>query len=1065
MKEKNRLKIVMRYLMLWFLFISVTIGAYAQKTVTGVVKDEGGLPLPGVAVLVQGTSTGTVTGIDGDFSLSGVNNDNTLVFTFVGMEQQEVKVGDQSDFNITMNTSTIGLDEVIAIGYGTQKKANLTGSVGVVSGDVLENRPISSVAQGLQGVIPNFNINIRNGDPNRTADFNIRGMESINGGSPLILIDGVPGNMDKLNPNDIESITVLKDAAAAAVYGARAAFGVVLVETKKGKQGKVNVTLATEQSATVPISLIDPLTDPYEAALAWNIANERTKGTPKYDDDYLEGFLRWRDNPIPANEWGVYDGTLRKYSYTDYKGMTVAKWSLQQKYDMSISGASDNASYYVSFGYLDKEGWANLPRDKNYMYKRYNVLMKTDFKINDWLTLDEQVSWSSEHNDQPHFYNWDVNINTLARVAPNQMVTFPDLPYYLVEGDHDDYARYIGKHFLGLNAIPYWEDGGRDVDDKQRLLLKQGITITPLKGLRLRGDFSYSTYHREKQEVASKIEGIQDADLANLIISNGFSGNDWIGNYDYYDQYYVMNAYAEYTFDSNVDHYFKAMVGFNQEWGRNTYVGAEANTLITPLITDLNATTGTQQTFGSKSHVSLRGIFYRLNYSYKDRYLFEANGRYDGSSRFPSKDRFGFFPSVSLGWRISNESFMASASNWLDNLKIRASYGTLGNQLLYKEDKENIEYYPYIATMESGASPYMMSSAGRIPYVAAAGLVSPSLTWETVATQNIGFDLTTLNQRFDLSFDYFIRDTKNMLMGVEYPSLLGTSAPKSNAADLRNKGWEISATWRDRIGQDWMYSLSVVLGDAQAEITKYDNPSGSLSEYRVGQKIGEMWGYETEGIFQNEEEVAAHADQSTLGANWRPGDIMYKDRDGDGKITAGSYTIDDHGDGIIIGNSTPRYNFGITPDLQYKSWTLNVFFQGRLKRDYLPDNGSWNAFYPFNAGHIEKFYLTDSWSETNRDAYFAAPTLGPNTKKNIQPQSRYVQNAAYIRLKSLTLSYWVPENLVRKVGMSNAQVYIAGFNLWEASGMRKPLDPEQTETVKQEYYFNRAYSLGIKVTF
>lgn len=1059
MKNKNGIKKAFGFLMLCFFFVAFSFGAYAQKTVTGIVKDDGGIPLPGVSVVIKGTTTGTATGIDGDFSLSNVNSNTVLVFSFVGFEQQEILVGNQTAINVALEASSIGLEEVIAVGYGTQKKANLTGSVGVATAERLENRPIISAGQGLQGVIPNLNISIRNGDPTRSADFNVRGFESINGGSPLILVDGVPADMDKLNPNDIESITVLKDAAAAAVYGARAAFGVILVQTKRGKTGKMKVTLATEQTATVPIALIDPVNDPYDAAVAWNLASNRTNGNDRFDEDYMAGFLRWRENPTEENAWGVVDGTIRRYGYTDYKGMTIADWSPQQKYDMSISGATEDASYYVSFGFLDKEGWAELPRDKNYMYKRYNVLMKADFKINDWLTVDEQITWSAEHNDQPHFYNWDVNINTVARVNPNTTVTFPDLPYYLTPGDHDEYLPFIGKYWIkDLNALPYWEDGGRDTETEQRMLMKQGITITPVKGLRIRGDFSYSTYHRERQDVASKIDMVAGSDLTNIKFENGFSGNDWIQNYSNYNQYYVANAYAEYTYEELEDHYIKAMVGFNQEWGRNTYVGAMANTLITPLITDLNATTGTQQAFGSRSHVSLRGIFYRLNYSYKNRYLLEANGRYDGTSRFPKDDRFGFFPSVSVGWRISNESFMRGASSWLDNLKLRASYGTLGNQLL------GSNYYPYIATMGSNTSPYMMSGAGRIPTVSAAGLVSPSLTWETVETRNIGLDITTLNQRLDVSFDAYTRDTKNMLMDVEYPSLLGTSAPKSNAADLRTVGWELAATWRDRIGQDWAYRLQLGLSDNQAEITDYDNPTGALSEYYIGQKLGEIWGYETEGIFQTDEAIAQHADQSKIGSNWRAGDIMYKDLNGDGQISSGSNTLDDPGDRKVIGNNTARYSFGINPDVQYKNWTLNLFFQG-LFRDRLPGNGNWNAFYPFNAGHIEKFYLTDTWSPDNPDAYFAAPHVSTNDKKNIHPQSRYVQNAAYVRLKNITLNYNLPESLVSKAGMSRAQIYISGMNLWEYTGMRPPLDPESTATETQEYYFNRAYTVGVKVTF
>lgn len=1056
MKNKNGIKKAASIAMLCFFLLTASMGAYAQKTVSGTVVDEGGLPLPGVSVIIQGTTTGTMTNTDGEFSLSSVPEEATLVFSFVGMETQEVAVGSQTTFNISMNTSTIGLEEVIAVGYGTQKKANLTGSVATVSAERLENRPIQSVGQGLQGVIPNLNISFDTGDPSDNPNFNVRGYESINGGDPLILVDGVPMNPDNLNPNDVKSVTVLKDAAAGAIYGARAAFGVILVETKSGRKGDIQVSLGTEQMIDIPIALIEPIEDPLLAAQAWNTAYSRTFGNPRYDDAWMEGFQRYHDNPTPENQYEVYEGVLRNYAYIDYKDMTIADYIPQQKYDMQVSGGSENASFYVSFGYLNKSGWEK-PKDYDTEYTRYNVLMKTDFKVNDWLSLDEQITWNSEYNDEPHFYNWDVNINSVARRDPNDMVTFPDLDYYLEPGDHDDFLPYIGKYFGSLNYLPYLEDGGRDTDTQQDLFLKQGITLTPFRGMRIRGDFSYSTYHRERQDVASKLEAIGTTDLTNLYFDNGFSGNDWIRNRSWYNQDYVLNVYGEYTYDQLEDHYIKAMVGFNQEWERNTYVYARNYELITPLITDLNATVGTQQADGSKSHVTLRGVFYRLNYQFRDKYLLEANGRYDGTSRFPKDSRFGFFPSVSVGWRISQEGFMANTRSWLDNLKLRLSYGELGNQLL------GSNRYPYIASMGIGMSPYLLEG-GRIPYVSPAGLVSPSLTWETVATKNIGLDITTLNQRLDVSFDYYHRDTKDMLMNVEYPDILGTGAPDANAADLKTKGWELAVNWRDRIGQDWSYGIQLALSDNQSEITKYENPTGALSEYYEGQKIGEIWGYVTEGIFQTDEEVAQHADQSQVGANWRAGDIKYKDLNGDGVIDRGNNTLDEPGDRKIIGNRTARYSFGISPDVKYKNWSLNIFFQG-LFRDHLPGNGNWQAFYPFNAGHVESWYLDETWSEDNPDAYFAAPHRSTSDKKNIQPQSRYVQNAAYIRLKNLRLSYNLPKSVLQSVNMSRAQIYVAGQNLWEATGMHKPLDPEQLDTNTQEYYFMRTVAVGVKVTF
>lgn len=1066
MKNKNGIKKATRLLMLCFFFVAVSFGAYAQKTVTGKVIDEGGLPLPGVSVIIKGTTTGTVTGIDGDFSLANVSNNATLVFSFVGMTPQEVQVGTQTTIDIKMLAEAIGLDEVVAIGYGTQKKANLTGAVGLATEERLENRPIVSAGQGLQGVIPNLNITFQNGDPTTSANFNVRGFESINGGSPLILVDGVPMDLERLNPSDIASVTVLKDAAAGAIYGARAAFGVILVETKKGKSGKMNVTLSTEQSLSKPIYLVDPVEDPYLFVTEWNKATMRTSGAPSYDDNYVEGTKKWSENPTDENAWGIYNGQLRFYGFNDYHNQLITDFAPQDKYDMTISGATDKATYYVSFGYLSKDGYIKN-KEKNEKYERYNVLMKADFKINNWLTLEEKVIFNSQVSDKPHFYNWDVNINTSARKNPIQPNYFPDLPYYLEPGDHDKFAQYIGMGFGSVSWFPYLEQGGRETFTTNDTWFTQGVTLDPVKGLRIKGDFSYRTYWRERQDVQSKVEVLRTQDLtqANLI-DNGFSADDWILNQINRSQYYAFNTYAEYTVDQLTDHYIKAMVGFNQEWGLNSTVTAQARQLVTPLITDLNATVGPQNTSGGKNHLSLRGIFYRLNYSFRDKYLLEANGRYDGTSRFPTDSRFGFFPSVSLGWRVSKENFMAGTSTWLDNLKLRASYGELGNQQLNS-------YYPYIATMGIGQSTYIMSGSNKTPYVSPAGLVSNNLTWETVVSKNVGIDLTMLKQRLDFSFDYYSRDTKDMLTNVTYPDLLGTSAPDANAADLRTQGWELSATWHDNIGKDWRYGINLALSDNEAKITKYDNPTGSLNEFYEGQVLGEIWGYVTEGIFQEDSEVAAHANQARLGANWRAGDIKYKDLNGDGAITPGSNTLADPGDRQIIGYSNPHFSYGINPDLSYKNWTLNIFFQG-LFRDYLPENGNWKAFYPYNAGHMEKYYITESWTEDNRDAYFAAATIGTNTKKNIQPQSRYVQNAAYIRLKNLTLNYNLPTELVSKIGLSSASVYFAGQNLWEYTKLHKPIDPEveynnntglERNDLTQEYYFQRTYSLGIKVSF
>jgi TonB-linked SusC/RagA family outer membrane protein len=957
------------------------------------------------------------------------------------------------------------LSEIVVVGYGTQEKVNLTGAVGVTDGEVLQNRPIANVGEGLQGVVPNLNVDIRNGDPSQPIDFNIRGYESINGGQPLVLVDGVPMDLNKINPNDIESISVLKDASAAAVYGARAAFGVILVTTKRGEGEKISVTFGSEFAWAKPIMFIDPISDPYQFVLARNQANIRTNGAPAFDQDMIDGTKAWSENPTQENAWKVYNGGLRFYGFNNYQERLLTDFAPQQKYDMSVSGASERASFYMSFGHLNKDGYLKNS-EKNENFKRYNVLLKGDFKVNEWLNLDSRALVTREQSDKPHFYNWDVNINTTARVDPLNPITFPDLPYYITPGDRADFEPYIGMHFSSVNFLPYLEQGGRETWDRNDIVLTQGATISPLKGWNIRGEFSANFRNRNYQDVASKVQVLENRDLAGgLIIGNGFSGNDWINNVANFDQYYVINAYTDYTIDNNNGHYLKGMVGFNQEWGRFQYVRAQAYSLITPSIPDINATTGAQEAYGGKEDTALRGAFFRLNYIFRDRYLVEVNGRYDGTSRFPEDDRFGFFPSFSVGWRISEEGFMAGTRSWLDNLKVRASYGELGNQLLFESNGTTPIYYPAIATMGSGNSAYMMRAGARSPYVSAPGLVSPTLTWETVVTQNLGLDVTMLGSRLDVSFDLYTRDTKDMLTDVEFPNILGTSAPKQNSADLRTKGWELSATWRNRINSDWNYSVTLALSDNTAEITKYDNPTGALSEYRVGQTIGERWGYETVGIFQSQDEVDAAPDQSFIGANWREGDIQYADLNGDGVINSGNNTLDDPGDRKIIAIEAPRGNYGLTANVGWKNLSLNIFFQGVMQHEFWPPDGNWNAFYPFNAGNVEWYFLTDTWSEENPDAYFAAPHISTNTKQNIQPQSRYVQQGAYIRLKNLTLAYNLPESWASKVKMTNAQIYFAGMNMWEAANMRKPLDPEVRPTLTQEYYKQRTYSVGVRVSF
>ncbi len=1055
------------------------------QVVSGSVKTTNGEVLIGVNVMVKGTTRGTVTDVDGTYKLGDLQGDDILHFSSVGYQSQEIKVGSRTILEIRMSADATLLNEVVVVGYGTQRKINLTGAVGVAKGAVFENRPITNIAEGLQGVIPNLNIMVPSSDPaDDRVDFNIRGYESINGGEPLILVDGIPMDLNRINPNDIESISVLKDAAAAAIYGGRAAFGVILVQTKSGSSEKINLTASAEFAWAKPILLRDPLNDPHQHLLAMNQAIHRNTGSNWWDQDYLEGTQRWVEDPSERNAWGVYKGELRYYGADNYYDALMADFAPQQRYNFDVSGSAEKASYYVSFGYLNKDGYLKND-DWNQKFKRYNALMKGEFSITHWLSLDSRLLFSSEKSDKPHPYQ-DSGINRILRSSTLDAITFPDLPFYVAPGDREQFEPYIGMYIGATNPFPYLEYGGRDKWTRNDLLLSQGITLRPTNGLNIRGEFSYNPRFFNGEEVQSKVYMVTSNDLlSNNLVTSGNSEDDWIRNWSDQEQYFVINAYADYTLEPKSGHYLKGMIGFNQEWGIYQHVSAQASNLITPATPNLNTTVGHQQTSAGKEEVALRGYFFRINYSYKDRYLFETNGRYDGTSRFPKDDRWAFFPSFSLGWRLSNESFMHNTSAWLNNLKLRASYGELGNQLLYSINfpelwhrdlaamgqlgaqyrYANPVYYPYVPSMAVGTSPYMLSAGQGAPFVSAANLVSPSLTWETVSTLNFGLDFTLWN-KLDVSFDYYTRDTRDMLMHVTYPQILGADAAEENAADLQTKGWEIAATWRNRVNSDWNYQVTLAFSDNISEITRYDNPTGSLDEYYVGHIIGERWGFETAGLFQTAAQVAEAADQTTLANyNWRPGDIQYADLNWDGLINYGDNTLDDPGDQKIIAYESPRYNFGITGSAGWKNISLSVFFQGTLKYDYWPPVYSNRSFYPFRLNYVEPFYLTDSWSPENPDTYYSAPHhVGNGTSPNFLPQSRFVQDASYVRLKNLTLAYQLPTTISGKVGLENLQLYFSGENLWEYTKARYPLDPETRPISSHQNFKQRVYSIGIKVS-
>lgn len=1015
-----------------------------QSSIKGTVVDEKGEPLIGVSVMVEGTTTGVITDFDGNFVLEGDLGNAKLRFSYIGYITQTVSVGGKNQLSIVMKEDSKQLEEVVVVGYGTQKKANLSGSVASVGSDVLEGRPIVNAGQGLQGVIPNLNIELKSGDPSQSPTYNIRGNTSINGGGPLILVDGLPMDIDDLNPNDIKSVTVLKDAGAAAIYGARAAFGVILVETKSASEGKVRVKFGAELSLQQPIFNMEPLTDPYEYVLAFNQAKINNGATPTYNDDYIAAVKAFRDDPLNNPEYAIVDGQFQLYGFNNYRDKVLADVSPMQKYDLSVSGSGEKNKYYISFGFMDSDGFYNSDRNEN--YKRYNVIMKNDYQFNKWISADSKIVFNASRSDKVHTYSTDTSLQTFARVAPVRPIEVPLIP---------GYEQYEGMYFHSLNMLPIIEYGGRDILKQSTAWLSQGVTLTPFEGFKFRTDFSYQLASSRSDNDARKVLMCHHLTFVDEPLNYGKTADDFVQVVNNYNQYYVFNAFAEYAKNINL-HDFKVMIGYNQEWSYNTASTSKANSIITNGVLDLNATTGLQTVTGGKNQLALMGYFYRLNYSYNDRYLLELNGRYDGTSRFPKDSRFGFFPSFSAAWRLSNEKFMEKTRDFLDNLKIRASYGVLGNQAVSS-------YYPYISSMEVSTSKYQFDNSGYSTIIGVPGLVSPSLTWESVSTANLGLDFSILNQKLDISIDVYERRTKDMLMSVEYPSILGGTAPQENGADLRTRGWELAVKWRDHLGTDFNYDVTLSLSDYQAEITKYNNPTGKIDDYYVGKKLGEIWGYETQGIFQSDDEVSSAASQEDIFNKWTAGDIRYKDLDGDNKITQGARTLENHGDLKVIGNTTPRYSYGLNLNMNYKNFGVSMFFQGVMKRDYYPGTGKYQWFFPYMGENIEEYWLDECWSENNRDAYFPIPLF--QNDKNYKTQSRFLQNAAYCRLKNLVISYNLPSYMLRKVGIESARISLAGTNLLTFSKIHKPLDPEYIYSNNMEYPLMRTFSASLSVSF
>ncbi|WP_223151492.1 SusC/RagA family TonB-linked outer membrane protein [Chitinophaga varians] len=1022
-----------------------------DKHIKGKVVNAKGEPLPGVTVKVSGANAGAVTNAHGEYELNAPDN-ATLVFSFIGHIQQTVAVEGRTTVNITLQEDTQGLNEVVVVGYGSQKKGDLTGAVATLDGKKLESRPLVNLAQGLQGMVPNLNVNLNNGAPGKGATFNVRGNTSINGGGPLVLVDGVQMDPNLINPADVANVTVLKDAASAAIYGVRGAYGVILITTKKpGKDAPLRLNYSTSYTITRPtrmpkyLNSVDYIRMHREADRTGQLSGGNAASEPFTTEDSVRAAAYFKD---PANNLPVYvdPANPSKYRYvgnTDWIKELYPGWAPMMDHNVSISGGQGKTGYVASLGYFDQKG---LLKVANEDFKRYNASLKLNTEATSWLELNMKMMLNRTESNKPT----PASHGGLSSGWISGDLR-PIMPVYHPDG-----------HFSGqgsfTNIVALATLNGRTKETANDLWLTGGFVLKPVKNLRIVGDYTWNSYNLNNQQHYKEYQeyGANGILLGTFPWSKPSSVKESNNN----DYYMALNAYAEYSRQFG-QHFLKAMVGYNQEKKQVKGFNVKVKNLIDQTMPAINLNNDNSPLADGRQYSwALAGSFFRLNYDYANKYLLEVNGRYDGTSRFPANSRYVFLPSVSAGWRVSEEGFFKPLLDVVNDLKLRASYGTLGNQALNPDQNANTDIYPYIPTMPGGKVDYIFDDQKGV-YVGVPGLVSQHFTWEKVSTRNFGLDVTLLKNRLSATFDWYIRDTKDMLLnGYPLPGILGTSAPKVNTGEMRTKGWELGVNWRDKINDDLSYEVNLALSDYSATITRYDlNPTKTLGSntYYVGQKLDEIWGYVTDGFFQSDAE-AAGADQSNLwNGKWLAGDIRFKDLNGDKKITSGQNTAVDPGDRKVIGNKTPRYQFGLNLSVQYKNFDFNMLIQGVGKRDVMLDG---NTFWGFKSEwDVPMVYQLDYWTPETPNAYYPRQRFGGGG--NFQAQTKYLQHAAYARMKNLSIGYTLPATAMRAMRMQKLRVYVSAQNLFEVTRLHKAYDPEIFDA--KDYPLNRAISFGLQL--
>nr|WP_319572434.1 TonB-dependent receptor [uncultured Draconibacterium sp.] len=997
--------------------------AYQQSTLSGKVLDELGEPLPGVTVVVKGTTNGTVTDVNGMFKLQDLSPEDVLQFSFVGMQIQEILVGNQSSINVTMKVDAIGLEEVVAVGYGVQKKVNLTGSVAAVEATELANKPVPTTSQAIAGLVPGLSVVQNSGRPGAGASVKIRGTGTFSsaGNNPLVLIDGMAGGIDDVNPEDIENISFLKDAASASIYGNRAANGVILIQTKKGKEGKFTVTYNNSFGWQKPTELPEFLSS-WEYATFYNEAMRNMGNAEAYSAEEIQ---KYKNGSDPDN----------------YPNVNHLKWLLnsgsgfQHRHNLSIKGGNERVSQNFSVGYMKQNGMTDETSNE-----RYNVLWNAQSNLLENLTLNTHLNAYSNVYKSPNGEPQSIEgmIGFAVREGPTYAGEKSDGSF----GYQDNYspeAWLASESFKKYNNVKITGTIQLEWD-------------TPVEGLSLSGKsgITYNSDYNKSYRAETYFDDSKTVGPATLSVSS------------YNGTYKNFEGLATYN-KSLGDHSLRILGGASYEDFKDNYLTGARNTFPNNNLYELASGSGSSMTNdGSSSEWALMSFFGRMNYSFADRYLLEVNARYDGSSRFSSDTRWGFFPSFSTGWRLSEESFWKDSKigEIVELMKVRGSYGVLGNQ--------NIGTYPYQQTYSLGqnavlGNPGTLNSGARVTT-----FNNPEVSWETTRILDIGMDFSLWKGRINGTVDYFDKYTDDILSSVQVTRIMGRSVGQSNIGAVSNKGVEIRLEYNAKIGNDLKISVApnfTYIKNAVEELA--DGATEDINNNRiVGEPLGIIYGYKTNGLFVDQTEIDNAPDQLVGKDGLKPGYIRYEDISGPDGVPDG--VVNSTYDRTVLGSTTPKFYYGLNFSGTYKGFDFSALLQGLGGHKRLI--GSYMAYAFYNGGQIQQWQVDNRWTVDNPDKWAEYPRLETlnMSNTNLQKSDYWVRDASFLRVKNIQVGYTFSKGVVNRIGLQNLRVFFSGQNLYNFTSFYKGWDPENeisTGDSPNYYPVNSVYSFGINAKF